>query len=93
MHTSADPLHSRALWMPCTDTSRLAAARQLAGKLLGVLSARMEPPRLEALLNDVTSKLPLPSAGPAKKFEEAEGALCCASYLLAPGLAGDAPGC
>ena len=65
-----------------------AAARQLAGKLLGVLSMRMEPARLVALLTDITKKLPLPSAGPAKKFEEAEGALCSAGYLLTPCLAG-----
>ena len=49
---------------------------------------RLEPARLASLLDDVIRKLPLPSAGPAKKFEEADGALSCAGYLLAPCLAG-----
>ena len=58
-----------------------------------MLSVRLEPARLATLLGDVVRKLPLPSAGPAKKFEEAEGALSSAAYLLAPALAGVLASC
>ena len=50
----------------------------------------LEPDRVQAVLEDVIKKLPLPQgSAKASKFEEADGALACAGFLLARALTGE----
>ena len=48
----------------------------------------LESARLQAVLEDVAKKLPLPKQDKAPRFEDADGALACAGYVLAQCLTG-----
>ena len=61
----------------------MAAARGVAGKLLGIVVSRLSPEDASSLLGQLCASFPAGSNGQPKRFEDQSGSLGAAGFVLA----------